>query len=348
MGNKFMRSFWLPALLALIVAFPGCVEEEPPAPTYEVSAWVPWTHLSSVKSSLLSELDTIDTAHLFWYELESDGTIKERSYADPELVSTLKSSKVKVIPTITDAFTKGRAHGVMSSASKRAVCIASIVTLVETKGYDGIDLDWESMASSDRDLFSSFVTDLAAELHAESKLLSVAVYAKTSAPGSWSGPKSHDYAKLGAAVDRLNIMGYGYGYSSGPPRALGPVHWLKRILDFTTSVVDPSKIYLGIPFYARDWPAGKSGKALTHKGVKALLAKYKPLVTYDPEDGESSFSYTDSAGAKHTVWFQSPEGVSDKMSLVVSYGLGGTAIWRLGDEDPKIWDAIRSKLKPEK
>ncbi len=342
-------------LLFALLPLAGCVpptggssgggSTTPPAPTYEVAAWVPWNHLSSVKTSLTREMKTIDVAHLFWYTLEADGSLKGRTYVDPQLVATLKQNGVKVIPTVTDGFKSGRARAIFADPNKRAQHILDIVDLVDKKGYHGIDLDYESIGSTGRDPFSSFVEDLAVELHRKNKLLSITVYPKTSSPGRWSTGKSHDYGRIGAAADRVNIMSYGYGSSGGSPNPIGPVHYLEKIYAFATTKIPAKKIFLGVPFYGRDWPQGGKGKALTHTSVKTRLATYNPTVTYDPDDGESTFTYTKS-GTKHTVWFPSPEGMADKMKVVKRHGLGGIAIWRLGSEDPKLWDSIRKELKP--
>ncbi len=332
-------------LLGLACVPPG--SPPPPAgPQYQVSAWAPWTHTTAVKTTLERELATFDVVHPFWYSLKADDTIGAVSYVDPALVTKMQTAGVKVVPTMTDGFVNGRAKAVLADPNRRAAVLQRILDLVDAKGYDGIDLDWENMDKSARDLFSDFVDDLSTALHVKGKIVSLAVYPKTSEPGSWAGPQSHDYARLGAAADRINIMGYGYGYGGGPPNPIGPIHWLTRVLAFATTVVPAKKIQLGIPFYGRDWPEGASAKALTNVDVVNLVGQYNPTVTYDPQAGESTFKYTDSAGKKHTVWFQSPEGTGDKMELVKSHAIGGTVIWRLGSEDPKIFDAIRAKLKP--
>ena len=290
-------------------------------------------------------MGTIDVAHLFWYWLDSDYRVKGRNYVDPQLVSTLRQNGVTIIPTVTDGFVNGRVLGTLSNSTLRSQHLQDLVDLVVKNNYDGIDLDYENIGSSGRDLFSTFVEDLAMELHRKNKLLSITVYSKSSSPGRWSTQKSHDYQRIGAAADRVNVMSYGYGYAGGPPNPIGPVHYLEKNFAFAITKIPAKKIFLGIPFYSRDWATGEKGKSLTHPSVASRIATYNPTLSYESKNGESSFTYTKD-GVKHTVWFQSPQGMADKMKVVTKYGLGGIAIWRLGNEDPKLWNSIRKGLKP--
>lgn len=314
-------------------------------PAYEVAVWFPPWDTARAEASLWREAQSIDTVHLFWHYMRADGTIATRSGLRLGLVADCQAAGLRVVPTITDGFASGRASAVLGNATSRAAHVQHIVDLVVAQGYDGVDLDYEAMGAGDAANFSLFVEELSTALHALGKIVTVAVYGKTSA-GSWSGPLSHDYARLGAAADRLNIMGYGYGYSGGAPNPIGPVHWIERVAAYAVSVAPASKIMMGLPFYAYDWPDGGNGVALTHDGVVSRLNQYSPQVGYNPRNGESTFSYSTSSGTHHTVWYQSPEGFRDKCQVVRTCGLRGIAIWRMGGEDPDLWGSIRAILLP--
>ena len=61
--------------------------------------------------------------------------------------------------------------------------VSAIVALVLAHHYAGIDIDYENLHAADRHVFTVFITDLAAALHAHGKMLSVAVFAKTTNAG---------------------------------------------------------------------------------------------------------------------------------------------------------------------
>jgi spore germination protein len=49
----------------------------------------------------------------------------------------------------------------------------------------------------------------------------------------------------------------------------------------------------------------------------------------------------------HEVWFEESTGVQQRVGLVDRYAAGGVATWRLGQEDPRVWDVVRGWRAPE-
>ncbi len=121
------------------------------------------------------------------------------------------------------------------------------------KGFDGIDMDWESMKAADRGRFTGFIQQLATALHARHKLLSIAVYPKVSEPGSYDAQQAQDYAKLGAAVDEFKVMTYAFSGGWSKPGPQMPLYWAKQVLAFARSKVAARKVYMGMPFFGFDW-----------------------------------------------------------------------------------------------
>jgi hypothetical protein len=44
----------------------------------------------------------------------------------------------------------------------------------------------------------------------------------------------------------------------------------------------------------------------------------------------------------HEVWVEDARSVAARLDLAQRYGAGGIATWRLGQEDPRVWEAIQS------
>ncbi|MCR4431252.1 MAG: hypothetical protein NUV45_09575 [Tepidanaerobacteraceae bacterium] len=42
----------------------------------------------------------------------------------------------------------------------------------------------------------------------------------------------------------------------------------------------------------------------------------------------------------HIVWFEDARSFSAKLVVVNEYNLGGIAVWRLGQEDQRVWSII--------
>jgi spore germination protein len=48
----------------------------------------------------------------------------------------------------------------------------------------------------------------------------------------------------------------------------------------------------------------------------------------------------------HQVWFEESTGAEQRLGLVERHAAGGVATWRLGQEDPHVWDVVRGWRTP--
>ena len=242
-------------------------------------------------------------------------------------------------------FSRKLAVAIMATAETRQRHIAALSKMVLQKGYDGIDLDWESVLRADRSRFTQFVRALASALHKHHKLLSIAVSAKTSEPGDWFGAQSEDYAKIGAAVDEFKVMTYDYSGSWSGPGPIAPPDWTDAVLTFAESVVPSAKIMMGVPFYGYDWH-DQTADSLVWADIQLLTATYAPTIIRDPS-GEATFSYTDESGTPHTVFFQDRQAIATKFEMLLALHpkIRGIAIWVMGGESAEFWDEIAGKLR---
>jgi len=313
-----------------------------------VTAWITSTTRSLDPVFATHALDEVDCD---WYTIGADGTVS----AGPEnlaLVANARKHGVQAFATVTNrpssrgSFTASIARQVLASPASQQHAIDSLVSLAEAKGYDGVDLDWELIPVADRDAFSRFATDLAAALHAQHRLLSVAVFAKTSEPGRWDSQKVYDYRALGAAVDELKIMTYSYSGPWSSPGPQAPLAWTRAVIDFARTLVPADKIYMGLPFYGYDW--SKDGvTALQASEAAALVTRHHFKVDHNKASGEADLSYVDRAGVTHVLWYVDRKAVATKLGLLESSfpDIGGVAIWQIYKEDPGFWPVIEQAMR---
>ncbi|HDQ72497.1 MAG TPA: glycoside hydrolase [Chloroflexi bacterium] len=323
-----------------------------------VAAWMPTSWDSArARASWDAHRAYIDELSPVWYQLDPSGDGSILPYAgarDATLIAEAHGQSTLVIPLINNAsnagFDAGSVSAVIHDPARRAAHIRVLVEETLTYDYDGIDIDYEGLnGHDDREAFSLFIEELSAALHAQGKLLSIAVHAKTGEPGGWSGPQAQDWTRIGAAVDRFRVMTYDYHWSGGEPGPIAPVWWMEDVIAFAVSVVPPNRVYVGIHFYGRAWGESAS-TSLTWEGAQDLIAahdvspQWKSTETWRLAVAEPWFAYTDVAGAHHTVWYANGASVAARLKLVQKYGLGGVAIWRLGGEDPANWSSISAGL----
>jgi len=305
-----------------------------------------WTFGARGSLTAAHAAGAIDEVQADWYAVRSDGSLVTSS-VDPAFVALAHGDGCRVLATVANwsggGFSTKVVHAILSSQAARAKLIAALTDACAAVGYDGVDLDFESAPAADRDLLSSFVEDLAAALHTDGRLLAIAVHAKTSEPGDWSGARSEDYARLGAAVDEFQVMTYAYSGAWSGPGPIAPTGWMDRVMDFAVTQVDPAKVWLGVPFYGCDWWPHGAAEITWRQADHRRLAHHAHSTRTASK--EARFTYRDARG-KHTVYFQDRTALAAKLDVLTSRhpDLGGVAIWVMGGEDSRFWPLIARRL----
>ncbi len=287
----------------------------------------------------------------FWYTVDTAGKVVPYypypgapSYEDPSIVNYLKSKGILVMPTINSgtAGNTSNISAILNNSTARADLENQIVQIVDAKGYDGVDLNFENLRGTDREANSTFVSELAALLHAKGKKVAVDVYPKTVEPGWWDGTQSQDWTVLGNAADEIRINLYDYHWAGTGPGALAPLGWINEVMAFAFTKIPKAKIVHGVGLYGYDW-----GGATVWDGVwQDVMAKarnYGATIRWDTTDQAPWFEYTAGSEA-HTVWFENASSSDVKFGLANQHGVAGVHLWRLGGEDPGTWPVLRSRF----
>ncbi len=277
---------------------------------------------------------------------DTDGNVK--CGKDNYLLAFAKEKGLGVLPLVANGeFSKEIAHEVLIDPAKRAKVIDQLLKITLDWKCPGINIDIENLPKEDRPHLSAFMSELADKFHAKKLLVTIDVPAKTrDAPeAEWAGP--FDYVALGKSCDLVMLMAYDEHWSAGSPGPIGSAPWVRRVLEYATSVIPREKVVLGVPFYGYDWPEQGRAKSHTTKSVEALIAKVKPEIKWDDEGKYHWFTYTAEDGVKREVWYEDPDSLKHKVSLAQEYGVAGISIWRLGDEHPDYWKLLAKYRKGE-
>jgi spore germination protein len=340
-----------PTSIPIVTPTPRPIASVHPKTGRSIAAWLPTSFdAERARQSFEDNKDILDEVSPFWYTTRiSDGSlVADIGARDRDLVAAAHEADVLVLPTIHNV-TDDPAELVplLADPERRRNHIAQIMDEVRTYNYDGVDIDYEMLPASSRDAYSAFMRDLSAALHAEGKLLTVAVHAKTEDFGGWGG--FQDWKLLGEICDRVRIMTYDYSWRGSGPGPIAPISWVASVAEYGRSVMPPEKLQLGIPFYGYNWGEGENAIAQTWTDIQSLIDTHQPEVNLAARDGngpveESWFVYR-KGGQHRTVWFTDHRSLQAKLSLVEQQDLAGIAIWRLGNEDPKNWDVVRKQMR---
>jgi spore germination protein len=281
--------------------------------------------------------DSFDAIHPKWFTLKPDGSPRSIPFTDDARILTIaKAHQVRLIPLI-DSDSADYIRHAFASAESRAAHASALTQLVVSRGYDGIELDYEHLWNrSDRAPFIALVSAVADALHAQGKILTMALPALAYDDGS----SAYDYAALSRSADVLHLMAYDYHYLGSHLGPLAPKGWVEAVISHAQSVADPSRFVLGLANYAigGDW----------YSSARAAMSRCR--ATYEPTTDHMQscpFGHEEAGRAPHCQtdrgegWFEDPQSLEEKATMAKSHGLRGIGYWTVGEEPDGFFEALR-------
>ncbi len=283
-------------------------------------------------------LPFMDTLYIFSYGFTPDGTLIHPPLDDTWMIETALAYNVTPVLTLTPFgddgnFNNSLISAVVNNPEARTRLKDEIINQITTRGFRGLDIDFEYILASDRDAFVDFVAYLREAVHALGYLTSVALAPKTSDAQTGLLYEGKDYPRLGEVADYVLLMTYEWGYTYGPAMAIAPLNKVREVVNYAVSVIPPGKIHLGIPNYGYDWqlPYVRGiSKATTIGNIEAVQIAIRngAVIRFDELAQSPNFRYF-TPEAEHEVWFEDVRSLNAKFNLVKEFGLRGVSYWQI-------------------
>lgn len=306
----------------------------PAYPAYTNGYAYPFIH----KEVLDATLPYLTSLSVFSYGFTTEGVLIPPSLDDSFMITAAYASDTRPILTLTPFGPDGQFNNYLITAmvnneEVKTALLQNLLSVMEEKGYLGVDIDFEYILPQDRIPFADFVADTNAFLSPYGYTVSVALAPKISDDQPGLLYEGKDYALLGEAADSVLLMTYEWGYTYGPPMAVAPINKVRQVVDYAVTRIDPAKIDLGIPNYGYDftlpYERGVS-KARTIGNLEAvqIAIDHSVPISFDETAMSPYFQYEED-GITHEVWFEDVRSLREKFSLLPAYGLRGVGYWQI-------------------
>lgn len=211
----------------------------------------------------------------------------------------------------------------------RANIIRQLVEAVQP--FDGLNIDLELVPARDRHIYLSFIAELRERL--PGKMISVCVPARVRRLSDEVFP----YQEISMLCDRVFIMAYDEHWSGGSAGPVASPEWCKNVTRYAKKTIPQEKIIMGIPFYGRTWADKTTAAAWTYPSVTRILEENK-VDSIEYENGIPKFTYKTEVTV--TGYMNDLVSVHGLASSYKKDGLNKIGYWRIGQEDPEIWDFL--------
>ena len=301
-------------------------------------------------------------SHLCYFSYEVDATTGKPSsthgWYTTQVVTDAINAGVKVDLCVT--LFSGHSTFFGSQASQDTL-INRLIKMVQLRGANGVNIDFEGLGTSSKAAFTSFMNKLADSFHTQipGSQVSTVLYSV-----DWND--IFDEPAMASKVDYFIIMGYDYYYggstTAGPN---DPLYHFGSSYNYTLSKtltyylnqgVPNSKLILGLPWYGREYgtvsntiPSAVNGPpnstSRTFKVIKDNTSGNFSAANKKWEaDSYTPYYVYQSGGEWRQCFANDGYSIGRRMDLINQRNIGGMGIWALGYDDGynDYWNAIQN------
>lgn len=251
---------------------------------------------------------------------------------DRRAFDMIKASGVKVMPMLSNSFNaqfNGAAlHRILNNPKKTDRLISDVVKLLKAYDFAGINVDFEELQETNNEVLAGFEKKLYNALHGNGFLVTQNV-----SPFN----EDYNYQELARYNDYLFLMAYDQHSESTRPGPISSQKWIQNAVNKLAAKVPPSKIVLNLAAYGYDWGADTT-ESLSYQEALTLARESDGQIKFDNDTYNCHFKYYDGKDLLHDVYFADAGTNFNTIRFATEYGLAGTAVWRLGSEDDRLWD----------
>lgn len=307
--------------------------------------YTPWNSNTSLPD-LKINADRINAIFPEWFFID---TITHRltTRIDSAGLIIMQQKHLRILPILSNfnslkgIFDGKLLHKILIDTAFQHQFIQQIVDTISHYHFSGINIDFEELIEKTNQPLTSFQQRLYNALHKKDLLVTMDVSPKN---------EDYDYHKLSDYNDYIILMAYDEYNNSTNAGPISSQKWIEDAVMWTANRINPSKMILGIGGYGYSWANGVNEGAITYNNAINKAKSVGAYIIYDDDSYNLHFAYItedikDSTDKTyHEVWFTDATTTYNILRFSDEFGIAGTVLWRLGSEDPRMWNYYNRNL----
>src|SRR6266576_3913038 len=223
------------------------------------------------------------------------------------------------------------AHG---PAERQDRFIQRVLAVLRNAKAAGVVVDWQQIDPAYKKDITGFIDKFADALHDDNKELWLCVQ-----PGQELD--YIDFEALSDNVDRFVAMLFDETSDTDPPGPVASRSWFEGWVHVLLEDADTKQWIFAIGSYGYDWTIG--GRKAEMISFSEAMSRANDAEIQSAEvrgPAYSPYFYFQDEDKEHAVWFLDAVTFLNQLREVRDKKAGGFALYRLGSEDPAIWDAL--------
>lgn len=296
---------------------------------------------NSDPSSLIAlrrHADQIDAIIADWilFAANESGIGQDEKPREVKTTAWLKKNAphIKIYPQLDNGLQPSQIAVLLATNAGRQRRVQSIADYLDANGYAGVVVNLMGLPASAHANMASFLRQLREKLRSKGRHVIVSLDPQDATARAQALVDASDYVLIET-------------YEAPARQRPGPIAtqgWYESQMATTFAALNRAKLIVGIGSFGYDWDAlGRKRQIAVQAAWDAAGDSHAPLGFGAPVLNPH-FAY-DQNGLEHEVWFLDAVTAYNQAKTALALRPAGIAVWRLGLEDPGIWDFLgRGKL----
>jgi poly-beta-1,6 N-acetyl-D-glucosamine synthase len=251
---------------------------------------------------------------------------------DERALEVMKKSGVPIMPILSNnyktKFLGETVHRILNNPQKKERLISDVINILQKNHFIGVNVDFEELQEKSNEPLVAFQKELYTRLHAKGLLVTQDV-----SPFN----DDYNYNQLAKYNDYIFLMAYDQFSENTVPGPIAHQKWIEAAVDKVASKIPSNKLILSVAAYGYDWPKNAPATNITYQQALTTARESEGQIDFDDDSYNLHYSYYDDDDKPHQVYFMDAATTFNSLRFATEYGLAGTALWRLGSEDGRIW-----------
>ena len=275
--------------------------------------------------------------------IQSDGSIIPPN--DHSLTSRAHSLGISPLLHITNQrqggeFSGSLLHAFIHNDEAKASFAEMLLQYLCHRNYKGVNIEFDCIYPEDNQACSDFIRHLGKILSNHQLKLIISI-------SDISGmlPSINDCA------DRIIILPKLRYHAALSPAPICPIEEMRKSIEQALEICKAEKLILALPYYGCNWSLpyhGGIARTVYLNEIPSLAYNHFADIRYDDTVQAPYFSYYDSAGTEHIVWFHDPRSMSARVKLAEEYHLGGISLGNIAPPYRPGWITVADMYSPRK
>ena len=297
---------------------------------------------NSTLANVLSATKGVNVISPTWFYLnDNNGGIK--TLASSDYVTYAHQHNVEVWALVSNLENPDvDTTQVLTHTSTRENLTNNLISAAIRYDLDGINVDMEALSTDAGEGYIQFIRELSIKCKKNDIVLSVDNYVPSSYTAFYNRKEQSCFA------DYIIIMGYDEHYKgSEEAGSVASIDFVKNGIKNTLKEVPAEQTILALPFYTRLWAetTGEDKKVtVTSEVVKmnnqqTVVNNSGASPKWSDKYGQYYIEYQKD-GKTYKMWMEESKSIEQKLKAAKKAKIAGTSVWKLGMEDPTVWDTI--------